>query len=120
MHLPSYMTVDLCIFLSFSGNRARIFFVFQMILKMYRFCVKSESLSVNLWASNSFFSQYGSRMRIVCLSSNNQGGIVSVSVGELNSLIVAFMKCFGYAAFWNFVLIRSISVMKSLLICFAL
>ena len=59
-------------------------------------------------------------MRIVCLSSNNQGGIVSVSSGVLNSLIADAMKCLGYAAFWNFVLIRSTSASKSLLICLAL
>ena len=38
-------------------------------------------------------------MRMVCLSSNNQGGIVSVSAGVLNSLIADAIKCFGYAAF---------------------
>ena len=90
------MTHDRCWFLSFKGNNDRIFFVFQIIRNWNLFLVKDVSLAVNFCASFSFVPQNGSRIRTVCLSSNNQCGIKSVSVdGVLNSLIVAAMKCFG-------------------------
>ena len=38
-HIPSYMTVDLCRFLSLSGKSDRIFLVFHMIINLYLFCL---------------------------------------------------------------------------------
>ena len=86
------MTLDLCMFLSFSGNIERIRLVVHMILKMYLFWVYVDSLSVNLCVSCSFFSQNGRRISTVCRSSNNHEGIESKSVGSLKSLMTESIR----------------------------
>ena len=94
-HLPSYITVDLCWFLSLSGKRDLIFLVFQMILKMYLFCVYDSSRCLNFLTSVSLDSQNGRRIRTVCLSSNNQLGISSKSGGSRKSFITEVMNRAG-------------------------